>query len=87
MNRYRIRIRLKVDALELAQVSLSVFTNGILQRTFTLNGTGGEYVELEQLMEPFFSVNNYLRLYFAESGMRIEKIWMEYMGNEGLDPK
>ena len=83
MNRYRIRIRLKVEALELAQVSLSVFTNGILQRTFTLNGTGGEYVELEQLMEPFFSVNNYLRLYFAESGMRIEKIRLEYTGNDG----
>ena len=85
MNRYRIRIRVKVDALELAQVSLSVFTNGILQRTFTLNGTGGEYVELEQLMEPFFSVNNYLRLYFAESGMRIEKIRLEYTGNDNLD--
>ncbi len=87
MNRYKIRIRLKVDALELAQVSLSVFTNGILQRTFTLNGTGGEYVELEQLMEPFFSVNNYLRLYFAESGMRIEKIWLEYTGNDSLGTK
>lgn len=83
MNRYRIRIRLKVDALELAQVSLSVFINGILQRTFTLNGTGGTYVELEQLMEPFLSANNYLRLYFAESGMRIEKIWLEYEGNNG----
>lgn len=82
MNRYRIRIRLKVDALELAQVSLSVFTNGILQRTFTLNGTGGAYVELKLLMEPFLSANNYLRLYFAESGMQIEKIQLEYEGND-----
>lgn len=74
---HKIRFRAKVDASELAQVSMSVFMNGTLKRTFTLNGTGGEYVEMEQTLDVFFNPNNYLKLYFAESGMQIDKIWIE----------
>ncbi|MDE6845204.1 MAG: glycoside hydrolase family 3 C-terminal domain-containing protein [Lachnospiraceae bacterium] len=74
---YKIHFKAKVDASELAQVSLSVFINGTLKKTFTLNGTGGEYVEREQVLDTFFNPNNYLKLYFAESGMQIEKITIE----------
>ena len=38
-----------MDASDIAQVPMSIFVNGTLQRTFTLNGTGGRYVEIEQL--------------------------------------
>lgn len=74
---YKIRIRAKVDASELAQVSVSVFANSKLQGTFTLNGTDGNYVEIEQSLGFFISISNYLKLYFAESGMQIETVVVE----------
>lgn len=74
---YVIRLKLKVDASDIAQVPVSVFVNGTLQRTFTLNGTGGEYVEIEQLSGSFTNSHNYLKLYFAQSGMQIDKIVVE----------
>ncbi len=79
---HKLRFRAKVDASKLAQVSMSVFVNGTLKKTFTLNGTGGEYVEMEQMLDIFFNPNNYLKLYFAESGMQIDKIWIERVGQE-----
>ena len=50
--------------------------NGTLKKTFTLNGTDGKYVELEQSLGEFMNSNNYLKLYFAESGMQIDEIWI-----------
>jgi len=75
--RYRIRLKVRVDATDIAQVSVSVFVNGTLQRTFTLNGTNGKYVEIEQVSKGFTNSCNYLKLYFAQSGMRIDRIWIE----------
>ena len=74
---YKIRIRAKVDASELAQVSVSVFANSKLQGTFTMNGTDGNYVEIEQSLGFFISISNYLKLYFAESGRQIETVVVE----------
>ena len=74
---YQICFRAKVDATELAQVSVSVFLNGTLRRTVTLNGTGGKYVEVRHTIGQLRSANNYLKLYFAESGMQIDKICIE----------
>ena len=65
-----------MDASDIAQVPMSIFVNGTLQRTFTLNGTGGRYVEIEQLSESFTNTRNYLKLYFAQSGMQIDRIWI-----------
>ena len=76
-SRYRVRFRAKIDASELAQVPMTVFANGILQRTLTFNGTEGRYVETELSMEPLMNSNSYLKLFFAESGMQIDKIFME----------
>ncbi len=79
---YKIHFRAKVDASELAQVSVSIFINGTLKKTFTLNGTGGEYVEMEHVLERFFNPSNYLKLFFAESGMQIDKIRIERVEQE-----
>lgn len=76
-SRYKVRFRAKIDASELAQVPMSVFANGILQRTLTFNGTGGRYVETELSMEPLMNSNSYLKLFFAESGMQIDRIYIE----------
>lgn len=74
---YKIHIRAKVDASELAQVSVSIFANSKLQGTATLNGTNGQYMEIEQSLGFFISISNYLKLYFAESGMQIETVIVE----------
>lgn len=77
---YKIRFQAKVNASELAQVSVSVFANNRLQGTVTLNGTDGKYVEFEQSLGGFINISNYLKLYFAESGMQIEHIIIEKTG-------
>lgn len=82
---YKIRIRAKVDASELAQVSVSVFANSKLQGTATLNGTNGKYVEIEQTLGYFINISNYLKLYFAESGMQIETIIVERDREKDMD--
>lgn len=74
---YKLRFRVKVDASRLAQVPVSIFTNGILQKTITFNGTEGESVEAEHLLGAFFNPNNFLKLYFAEGGMQIEELCIE----------
>ena len=56
---------------------MSIFANSKLQGTVTLNGTDGKYVEIEQPLGFFINISNYLKLYFAESGMRIENIIIE----------
>ena len=82
MSFYKLRLRVKVDASELAQVSVSIFVNSKLLGTHTLNGTGGKFVEIEQPLGPSFNLSNYLKLYFAESGMQIEKISVERLEEE-----
>lgn len=79
---YKMNFRAKVDASELAQVSVSVFFNGTLQKTFTLSGTEGKYIEVEHLLGEFINPGNYLKLYFAESGMEINKITIERVEQE-----
>lgn len=68
---YQVRFQVRVDASELAQVPMSIFSNGTLQKTVTLNGTGGSYVEIVQPIGILLNRNNYLKLFFAESGMQI----------------
>lgn len=76
-RQYVIRLKVKVNASELAQVSISVFVNGTLQGTFTLNGTNGEYVEVEQISGSITNTHNYLKLFFAEGGAQIEAVEIE----------
>jgi len=85
MSFYKLRLRVKVDASELAQVPVSIFVNSKLLGTHTLNGTGGEFVEIEQPLGLFFNLSNYLKLYFAESGMQIEKMSVISVGSGSKD--
>ena len=74
MGRYAMRMKIKVDASELAQVSMSVTANGNHMGIISLNGTNGEWVEVEQDLGDFVGMSNFVRLFFAESGMQIEQI-------------
>ncbi|WP_099467425.1 glycoside hydrolase family 3 protein [Konateibacter massiliensis] len=74
---YTLQMRVKSDAKELAQIPVSIFINGVLFETITINGTGGKWIEIEREIGPFFTTNNYIKLYFAQSGMVIENISFE----------
>lgn len=71
LGRFELRMKVQVDASELAQVPVSVFVNGTLAETVTLNGTGGEWTDLCLHLGRFRLRNDYIRLYFAQSGMKI----------------
>lgn len=82
MHLYTIRLKVKVDAPELAQVPVSIFVNGTLQGTITLNSTDGAYVEVEQISGGFTNSHNYLRLFFAEGGAQIDTLTIERLEKE-----
>jgi beta-glucosidase len=69
MGIYGMRMKVKVDASELAQVSVSITSNGNHMGVLTLNGTNGEWVEIEQHLGEFNGMSNFVRLFFAESGI------------------
>ena len=69
---YNFSIKAKVDAVELAQVPMTVSLNGHISGTITLNGTNGQWVEAKQNLGAIVSPYNYLKLYFAQSGMQID---------------
>lgn len=71
---YELRIKLSVDAVELAQVPVTIYGNGILHGTHTLRGTNGESIELVQDLGCFINKYNFLKLYFGQSGIQIEEL-------------
>ena len=71
---FELRMKVKVEASELAQVPVSAFVNGSLTETVTLNGTNGAWVDICMSLGEFRFTNIYIRLYFAQSGMQIAKM-------------
>lgn len=71
---YVIRFKMKSDALSLAQMPMSVFINNHLMKTITITGTDGKWLEREVRCRIFSSLQNYLKLYFGESGIEIGEI-------------
>lgn len=76
---YRLTLTASAEGGELAQIPVSVFLNGALKGSITVNGTDGKVIEIDQSMGEIFFPNNYVRIYFAQSGMKIQnlKIWKE----------
>ena len=74
---YTVRLKVKADGSELAQIPVSVFANGHLEGTITINGTNGEWIEIEKTIGPLFGPHNYIRLYFAQGGMKIQTVTVE----------
>lgn len=71
---YTVRLKVKADAGKVAQIPVSIFANGHLEGTITINGTDGQWLEIEKPVGPLFGPHNYIRLYFAQSGMQIESV-------------
>lgn len=80
---YCLTLEIKADAGKLAQIPVSVFLNGTLAGTITVNGTDGEWISVSQELGMIVFPNNYIRLYFAQSGMKIRKIRLWKKEQEG----
>ena len=75
---YTITFKLKSDLGELSQSSMTVFTNNIPFHTITLNGTGGQWVTRQIDIESFVSIDSYIDLVFAQSGIQVGEIKAEF---------
>ncbi|MDO4307047.1 MAG: glycoside hydrolase family 3 C-terminal domain-containing protein [Eubacteriales bacterium] len=76
---YAICMKVKVDASGLSQVPVTIYSNGTIAGTVTLNGTNGEWIEIRQTLGRFVGPNNFIRLFFAQSGMQIDTITVELL--------
>lgn len=70
---YDITVTGSSDSGELAQIPVSMFVLGTLCGSFTWNGTGGEDVSFTRTV-PVFSRFTPVRLYFAQSGLKIREV-------------
>lgn len=71
---YILCFRMKSQVAEMAQLPMSVFMNNQLLQTITINDTKGEWVEKEVEFVVYVSLDNYLKLYFGESGIEMGEI-------------
>lgn len=71
---YDISFKIKCDAGELAQIPMTLFINGKIVSTITINGTNGQWITETRDLGLMFLPNAYIKLYFAQSGMEIENI-------------
>lgn len=78
-GRYAVTITASSEQSELAQIPLVLFTLGTVAANFTWNGTGGKPVEIVKQAN-FFSAYTHVRLYFAQSGLKLHSVKFEYLG-------
>ena len=71
---YALEMKVRSDAGEVAQIPVSVFMDGNLAGSMTINGTGGRWIQLEQPLGYLFGSNHFLRFYFAQSGMEVDYV-------------
>ncbi|MGM0500589.1 MAG: beta-glucosidase, partial [Bacillota bacterium] len=73
---YKLKLEMKASGGEHAQIPVSLFLNNKLDSTITLNGTG-EWKTVEKEIN-LWSKNNYLKLYFAQSGITLGKLKIKF---------
>ena len=71
---YSLTLRMGSAAGELAQMPVSVFLGGTLLGTVTITGTGGKTVERRVELFIKEEKEQYLTLFFGESGIRMESL-------------
>ena len=81
---YNVTITASSTQSELAQIPLTLFTMGTAAANFTWNGTGGKPVSITKEIK-MFSAFTAIRLYFAQSGLKLSSIEFNYLGE--LDPE
>ncbi len=79
---FRVTLTGAASGGELAQVPVTIFSMGTASGTFTWNGTGETRSFTKKM--PLFSHFTAMRLFFAQSGMKLESIRFESLGT-GID--
>ncbi len=73
-GKYVMNMKIKSDLSELSQTSMSISINNLFLTTLTIHGTNGEWIEKEVEFEVFVSIDNYLDLAFAQTGIDVDSI-------------
>lgn len=68
------RMKAKKEGNPLAQMPMTVFLNNHLIETVSISGAETEWTEKEVKCTVFYSLQNYMKLFFGESGLEIESI-------------
>ncbi len=71
---YTLSMKMKSDSGEVAQLPISVFINGNLEKTLTINGTNGKWISRAFDIGPFKSRYAHMKLYFGQSGMELGEL-------------
>lgn len=71
---YDLVIKMKSDAGELSQSTMMVSQNTHPVGTVTINGTGGEWLEKHFEIDSCYQRDNYISLYFAQTGIDIDSV-------------
>ena len=69
---YDLVVKMKSDAGELSQTTMVVSENTMPIGTVTINGTNGEWIEKHFEVDCCFQRDNYLSIYFAQTGIDID---------------
>jgi beta-glucosidase len=59
---------------ELAQMSVTLFQNNTIKDSITLNGTNGEIKKAFLKFDVYRNIDNYLKFYFSQDGLKIKSI-------------
>ncbi len=78
LGHYSVTITAGSTQSELAQIPLTLFTMGTATANFTWNGTGGKPIAITKEINMFSAFTN-VRLYFAQSGLTLHEIKIEFM--------
>jgi beta-glucosidase len=59
---------------QLAQMTVSLYENNTVKDAATVNGTSGEHIHVRLKFDVFCSIDNYLKFYFSQDGLKIKSI-------------
>ena len=85
IGRYELVFRMSSTLGPLAQLPISVFLNNTLQQTVTINGTEGKVVEQSVTLAIRQDGEKYMKLYFGESGIDMNRMFLRYVGKNDIE--
>ena len=85
IGRYELVFRMSSTLGPLAQLPISVFLNNTLQQTVTINGTEDKVVEQSVTLAIRQDGEKYMKLYFGESGIDMNRMFLRYVGKNDIE--
>ncbi len=74
MGEFTVKIVLRSELGELAQLPISVFMDNIHKMTVSVQGTNGKWVEESRPFDMSFGHNHYIKLYYGADNLEIKEI-------------